>query len=76
MKNSQLSDGHSLIFIVFFFIFLIAGRNHATLKCKSGALGVMEARSWYDHQKNIKSENNPILGGFSVSEGAQYTLIF
>ena len=37
MKNSQLSDGHSLIFIVFFFIFLIAGRNQRTLKCKSGA---------------------------------------
>ena len=44
-KNAQLSDGQSLAFLGFFFIFLIAGRNHATLKCKSGALGVTEARS-------------------------------
>ena len=34
MQNSQLSDGHNLEFLEFFFIFLIADRNHATLKYK------------------------------------------
>ena len=49
----------SLVFIVFFFVFLIAGRNHATLKGKSGAFVFMEARSWFLSQT--------VLGASSVS---------
>ena len=36
----MLSDDYSSAFIGFFFIFLIAGRNHATLKCKKGVTHV------------------------------------
>lgn len=44
MQNNQLLDDHSLVFMVFFFILIFAGRNHATLKCKSGAFVFKEAR--------------------------------
>ena len=54
MKNSQLSDGHNLVFIVFFFIYLIAGRNCATMKCRSGAFVSMKARSSDDKDGMMK----------------------
>ena len=57
MQISQLSDGHCLVFIVFFFMFLIAGRNHATLKCESGASVFKEARSSIN-ERIIKSKKS------------------
>ena len=45
MQRSLLFDGQSLKFAGFFFIFLIAGRNHTTLKCKLPVIPVQHGPS-------------------------------